>query len=177
MSVALMPSTWSAFSPVATPCALVVNGLASATVFPLGGVTSIEPPSRLFQRLEAEAATAAGVLRQQAELVPGARAAAVASGTAVALVQIGLLGGVGAAVAEDARDLCEGRASAGDHRVAVGGQRERRDEQSEDQRRYDKVLALSFRHSKSDHASRNTSRRRSCGLYTRLAAAVATSSS
>src|SRR5258705_1182494 len=48
MSSALMPSTWSAFRPVATPCALVVNGFASAAVLPVGGLTSIEPPSRLF---------------------------------------------------------------------------------------------------------------------------------
>src|SRR5947207_12203913 len=48
MSLAFMPSTWSAFRPVATPCALVVNGLASAAVLPDGGLTSIDPPSRLF---------------------------------------------------------------------------------------------------------------------------------
>src|SRR3954451_11997970 len=48
MSSALIPSTWSAFSPVATPWAFVVKGLASAAVLPDGGLTSIEPPSRLF---------------------------------------------------------------------------------------------------------------------------------
>jgi hypothetical protein len=44
-----MPSTRSALSPVATPVAFVVNGLASSAVLPVGGLTSIEPPSRLFK--------------------------------------------------------------------------------------------------------------------------------
>src|SRR3954468_18239225 len=48
MSSALMPSTWSAFRPLATPWAFVVNGFASAAVLPDGGVTSMLPPRRLL---------------------------------------------------------------------------------------------------------------------------------
>src|SRR3954454_1996244 len=52
MSSALMPSTSSAFRPVATPVALVVNGLASRAVLPVGGLTSITPPRRLLSEVK-----------------------------------------------------------------------------------------------------------------------------
>src|SRR3954452_25530392 len=48
MSSALMPSTSSAFRPVATPVAFVVNGFASRAVLPCGGPTPITPPRRLL---------------------------------------------------------------------------------------------------------------------------------
>src|SRR3954467_9777452 len=52
MSSALMPSTSSAFRPVATPVALVVNGLASRAVLPVGGLESITPPRRLLSEVK-----------------------------------------------------------------------------------------------------------------------------
>src|SRR4051794_41632802 len=43
ISLALLPSTRSAFSPLATAVALVENGATSAAVLPLGGGTLIVP--------------------------------------------------------------------------------------------------------------------------------------
>src|SRR3954452_24873321 len=52
MSVALMPSTSSAFRPVATPVAFVVNGLASRAVLPCGGAPPVTPARQLFSEGE-----------------------------------------------------------------------------------------------------------------------------
>ena len=59
-SVALLPSTWSAFSPVATPVALVVKGApvwsppTSIRPASLPTVTNsnARPPLRLFERMQ-----------------------------------------------------------------------------------------------------------------------------
>ena len=62
MSSAPLPSTWSAFSPVATPLALVVNGAAltlpeviePTSVPPLAENSKARPLARLLERMHGE---------------------------------------------------------------------------------------------------------------------------
>ena len=93
-SAASLPSTLSAFRPVATPVALVVNG--APAVLP----TSIRP--RLAaDRHELEGAAALEVVGADARLVAEVRAAAVDRAAAVAVPLVGLARAVRRGVGDD----------------------------------------------------------------------------
>ena len=87
-SAASLPSTRSAFRPVATPVALVVNGA------PVGLPVSMRPPSEADGG-ELERAAALEVGGADARLVAEAGAATVDRATTVAVLLVGLARAVG----------------------------------------------------------------------------------
>ncbi len=85
---ACSPSTRSALSPVATPVALVVNGLP-------GVALRLDPAGLVAVRLEVEGATVLEVVGPDACLAPRAGAAAVDRSASVAVADVGLARPVG----------------------------------------------------------------------------------